>query len=98
MECSDDDVWEESASKTHCPNPACSDGYAPRSCSDLTLRVCPSCDGLGYLRGAAENRKRYMALRNAATELEMQSRAGRQTSNGAIWIPDGFELAWDAVL
>jgi hypothetical protein len=66
-----------SAGAMPCPNPQCRGGYAPRLSAPFTLRVCPSCDGFGFLRSVPENRKRYYALRNVSSELELQSRLGR---------------------
>lgn len=60
-----------------CPNPLCRGGYAPKARGVWALRVCPSCDGYGFLRSVPENRKRYYALRNASSEIELQSRLGR---------------------
>jgi hypothetical protein len=63
-----------------CPNPDCCGGYMRSHLDPSAIRVCPSCDGFGYLRSAAENRKRYYAIRNMASEIELQSHKGRGVS------------------
>src|SRR5665213_3508384 len=60
-----------------CPNQSCRNGYVIDESTGRILRVCAACDGLGFLRSVVENRKRYYALRNLASELELQSRIGR---------------------
>jgi hypothetical protein len=78
-----DKTGEPEACRTPCPNPLCKDGYIVAKDSGHALRVCSSCDGLGFLRSVSENRKRYYALRNLVSELELQSRLGRGlTSRG----------------
>lgn len=63
-----------------CPNPDCRGGYTRSRLDARAIRICPCCDGFGYLLTAVENRKRYYAIRNFVSEIELQSHKGRGLS------------------
>ncbi len=56
-----------------CINPDCDHGYTPRSSGGV--RVCPACDGRGFVGTVLENRRHYYLLRALTAELEIASRS-----------------------